>query len=156
MIKLFEEYNNDVDDKCQYIYDYLSIADYDTCPELYKILEKIYSGAMIYLEDIPKLTKDEINYVYNYLKDKFGKLELEDIKDYFLACFDFVGSDNFIIEINDYGYFVIIDPQKDKIDDMLYIIKEIKQVEKRCPNNIFTISIDDGLHSGFCIRIKIE
>ena len=47
MIKLFEEYNNDVDDKCQYIYDYLSIADYDTFPELYKILEKIYSGAMI-------------------------------------------------------------------------------------------------------------
>jgi len=56
------------------------------------------------------------------------------------------------------GYYVTVNPpdNKDKIDDMLYILKEIKQVEVRCPNADFTISLDEGMYEGFCITIKLK
>lgn len=138
-------------DKVNYIYRHLnvlrsfisSVFPKDIC----NILDKCYSGACVYKNNIQNiLSDDEVNIIYNFLSNKYEYLDLFTLQDYLLDLSDKIGKDNVDIEIDTHGYNVtIIFPMEFDIDMIYDIVSNVKQLEKRTGRKLKLSLIESSL-----------
>jgi hypothetical protein len=135
-------------DKVLYIYRYLNILNSFINQILPKyicdILQPCYSGACIYKNNLKSLSNEQLNIVYEFLQKKYD-LELTTLNDYLLDISDKIDKKNVEIEIDSNGYIIYIHIRSSKINYLLDILTDIKQLEKRVGKNIKTYFRDDVL-----------